>query len=118
MRDTYGVQRHAALETFADDAGYLIPGVTRHATNHVVDSDGEDGVQVRYHMHLVRNSWPGDEDKAHNERTDGLPATWIYSPMIDRLRKTDDGWKIFERYVGPSTVNQALSPKQAPGHER
>jgi hypothetical protein len=35
-----------------DTYGYLIPGVTRHATNHIVDRDSDDGVMVRYHEHL------------------------------------------------------------------
>jgi len=79
---------------------YLISGVTRHATNHIVDRDGEDGVVVRYHEQLFRNVWPtdvGSDAGTAGERMDGLPALWLYSPMMDRLRKTDDGWKIFER---------------------
>lgn len=98
---------------FEVDYPYLIPGVSRHATNHIVDTDGE-GVVVRYHNLLVRHATPenavalgaGQMMVSH----DDLPAIWLYSPMRDRLRKTASGWKIFERYIGGSTTNQRLSP--------
>lgn len=64
-----------------------MPGVCRHATNHIVDQDGTDGVTVRYHNLL---------------------------PMLDRLRKTADGWKIYERYVGASAMNPHFSLNSAP----
>ncbi|KAK4903113.1 hypothetical protein LTR27_000041 [Elasticomyces elasticus] len=102
---------------FEDVYGYLIPGVTRHATNHIVDRDGEHGVMVRYHEQLFRNAWPAevsDAAGAAEERTDGLPALWLFSPMIDRLRMTADGWKIMERYVGASTFNKKLDPPKSP----
>jgi hypothetical protein len=39
-----------------------------------------------------------------------LPAIWVYSAMTDRLRRTDRGWRIFERHVGPTTMNDRLRP--------
>jgi hypothetical protein len=41
---------------------------------------------------------------------DDLPGIWLYSPMIDRLRRTEEGWKITERYIGGSTTNTRLDP--------
>ena len=35
---------------------------------------------------------------------------WMYSPMLDRLRETDNGWRIAERYIGGSTTNRRLTP--------
>ncbi|KAK3646471.1 hypothetical protein LTR56_008569 [Elasticomyces elasticus] len=110
--------REKTRRFFEDVYGYLIPGVTRHATNHIVDRDGEDGVMVRYHEQLFRNAWPAevsDAAGAAEERTDGLPALWLFSPMIDRLRMTAEGWKISERYVGASTFNKKLDPPKSPG---
>lgn len=42
---------------FENDYPYLNPGVSRHATNPIVDRD-EDGVVVRYHNLLVRYATP------------------------------------------------------------
>lgn len=42
---------------FANDYPYLIPGVSRNATNHILDQD-EDGVVVRYQNLLVRYAAP------------------------------------------------------------
>lgn len=96
--------------------GYLIPGVVRDASNHIVDRDGDDGVTVRYHEHLVRYAWPEEDAQEHNRaKDDGLPGIWIFSPLIDRLKKTDEGWKLYERYVGSSIVNEKLDPS---GHQR
>jgi hypothetical protein len=99
---------------FENDYPYLIPGVSRHATNPIVDRD-EDGVVVRYHNLLVRYASPESaatlESGQVMESRDDLPAIWIYSPMMDRLRRTPDGWKIIERYIGGSTTNQHLTPK-------
>jgi Acetyl-CoA dehydrogenase C-terminal like/Acyl-CoA dehydrogenase, C-terminal domain len=39
-----------------------------------------------------------------------LPAIWVYSAMTDRLRRTDRGWRIVERHVGPTTMNDRLRP--------
>jgi hypothetical protein len=35
---------------------------------------------------------------------------WMYSPMLDRLRETENGWRIAERYIGGSTTNRRLTP--------
>jgi hypothetical protein len=106
-------RQHGARKFFEDQYGYLIPGVSRHATNHILDRDGK-GVMVRYHEHLVRYAWPKDAGgvKAGTaaQSDGGLPTTWLFSPMIDRSRKTDEGWKIFERYIGPSVVSSKLDP--------
>jgi hypothetical protein len=94
--------------------GYLIPGVSRHATNHIVDRDGEDGVAVRYHQHLVRYAWPEDVEKVMGSdvtnSNDGLPGTWLFTPMMDRLKMTSEGWKIAERHLGPSVFNARFDP--------
>lgn len=99
---------------FEADYPYLIPGVSRSASNHIVDPD-EDGVQVRYQNLLVRYANPGDAKALGAgevlESADDLPAIWLYSPMRDRLRRASDGrWKIFERYIGGSTTNVRLTP--------
>jgi ketosteroid isomerase-like protein len=104
--------REAMRRFFDDDYPYLIPGVSRHATNHIVDSDG-DGVAVRYHNLLVRYATINDarelgSGKLHSET--GLPSIWIYSPMLDRLRRVEGEWKILERYVGGSMTNRRLEP--------
>jgi len=98
---------------FEQDYPYLIPGVSRNATNHIVDVD-EDGVVVRYQNLLVRHAKPEDAQALGAGQVmhsnDGLPAIWLYSPMRDRLRRTESGWKIYERYIGGSTTNVALTP--------
>jgi len=105
--------REEMRQFFDRDYPYLIPGVSRHGTNHIVDKD-EDGVVVRYHNLLVRYASPetasalGDGQAVDSH--EDLPAIWIYSPMMDRLRRTEDGWKIFERYIGGSAVNVRLNP--------
>ena len=112
----HGVIRgHAEMRRFfEEDYPYLIPGVSRHATNHIVDRDGE-GVIVRYHNLLIRYAAPelapdlGAGKVLDSE--DELPAIWIYSPMLDRLRRIDDGWRIHERYVGGSMANRRLKPR-------
>ncbi|MET0704429.1 MAG: nuclear transport factor 2 family protein [Mycobacterium sp.] len=109
------VHGHAGLRAFfRDDYPYLIPGVARHATNHIVDADGADGVVVRYHNLLVRYGSPDGTPGVLPapgvvDSGEGLPAIWIYSPMLDRLRRTADGWRIFERYVGHSVIDKQLS---------
>lgn len=98
---------------FAHDYPYLIPGVSRHATNHIVDQD-EDGVVVRYQNLLVRYASPESAAALQAGEVmnspDDLPGIWLYSPMVDRLRRTDTGWKITERYIGGSTTNSRLDP--------
>lgn len=97
---------------FDEDYPYLIPGVSRHATNHIVDAD-EDGVAVRYHNLLVRYApveiapqlGAGEVLESDAE----LPGIWIYSPMLDRLRRVDGEWRIHERYVGGSMTNRRLA---------
>jgi hypothetical protein len=108
------IRGHAEIRRFfAQDYPYLIPGVSRHATNHIVDPD-EDGVVVRYQNLLIRHANAEDApalgagEVMHSDI--GLPAIWLYSPMRDRLRRTDSGWKIHERYIGGSTTNNALTP--------
>jgi hypothetical protein len=98
---------------FNKDYPYLIPGVSRHATNHIVDSD-ENGVVVRYQNLLVRyadiDSLTTEDSGQVRHSANDLPAIWLYSPMMDRLRYTGSGWKIFERYIGKSTTNTRLNP--------
>jgi SnoaL-like domain len=93
-----------------------IPGVSREATNHVVDADGDD-VVVRYHNLLIRYAMPEDVEAVRNateviSNDDGLPAIVSLSPMIDRLRRTDDGFKIVERLVGGTVANNRYRAKQ------
>ncbi|UKZ49626.1 hypothetical protein TrVGV298_003873 [Trichoderma virens] len=90
-------ERRKFLETFY--AKIFIPGISRNAMNHVVDRDG-DGVMVRYQMHLVSN--------------DGLPSTWYFGAVIDRLRMTSEGWKLFERYLGPAFRDKRLEISNDP----
>ena len=98
---------------FKKDYPYLIPGVSRHATNHIVDVD-EDGVVVRYQNLLVRYATPESAailgDGQAIDSPGDLPAIWLYSPMMDRLRRTEHGWKVFERFIGGSTINTRLNP--------
>lgn len=108
------ISGHAEIRRFFEhDYPYLVPGVSRHATNHIVDADG-DGVVVRYQNLLVRYAAPQDAaalgagQVMHSK--DGLPAIWLYSPMRDRLQRTPNGWKISERYIGGSTTNERLTP--------
>jgi hypothetical protein len=92
---------------------YLVPGVSRHASNHIVDLEGNGLVSVRYQNLLVRHATPeasaalgaGQVIETHE-----LPAIWLYSPMLDRLRATDEGWKITERYIGGSATNTRYTP--------
>jgi ketosteroid isomerase-like protein len=115
------IRGHAEMRKFfAEDYPYLIEGVTRHATNHIVDRDGEDGVLVKYHEQLIRHAWPAKGGKVESgaekagpalKHEDGLPALWLWSHMVDRLRKDEDGeWKIAERYLGAAAFNTKLDP--------
>ncbi|KAH8655861.1 hypothetical protein BX600DRAFT_440345 [Xylariales sp. PMI_506] len=104
------IRGHAELRKFWETVyGSFIPGINRANANHVVDRDEDGGVIVRYHIYLVRNQWPDESGKTVAgdgvANDNGLPAIWWYSPMIDRLRMTPDGWKIFERYLGASARN-------------
>ena len=70
-------------------------------------------VAVRYQNLLVRYAAPEDAPKLSDgqvDESDDLPVIWLYSPMLDRLCKTDDGWKIAERCIGGSTFNRRFTP--------
>ncbi|MFD8337933.1 nuclear transport factor 2 family protein [Streptomyces solisilvae] len=89
-----------------------IPGVSRLAINHIVEPDG-DGVLVRYQNPMVRNVWPKDaaahrDGKVFEDAT--LPAIWTNSIVVDRLRRTKDGWKIFEKHIGGFAQNTSFDP--------
>jgi hypothetical protein len=105
-------------EFFENIYGFFIPGISRSATNHVVDRDEDGGVIVRYQETLVRYGWPGDDTSMFKRedvvRENGLPAIWWIGTNIDRLRMTSDGWKIFERYLGTPFRNGALDLNRAP----
>ncbi len=113
---THGIVR-GRIETrrfFQEQYPYTVPGVSRHATNPIVDPDDDDGVIVRYHNLLVRYSAEASTPRIVQGQvvaspTD-LPALWVYSAMTDRLRRTDAGWRIFERRVGPTSMNDRLTP--------
>jgi hypothetical protein len=113
---THGINR-GRLETrrfFQEQYPYTVPGVSRHATNPIVDADGDDGVIVRYHNLLVRYATQEVSPRIVGGQVvgspSGLPAIWVYSAMTDRLRRTDSGWRIFERRVGPTSMNDSLAP--------
>lgn len=112
---THGINR-GRVETrrfFQQQSPYTLPGVSRHATNPIVDRDGE-GVIVRYHNLLIRYASPEASSNVVVaqvvESPSDLPAIWVYSTMTDRLRRTDRGWRIFERHVGATTMNDRLRP--------
>jgi hypothetical protein len=97
-----------------DTYPYLVPGVSRNASNHIVDLEDDGLVSVRYQNLLVRYAWPEDATKLDDGavmESEQLPMIWLYSPMLDRLRTTNDGWKIAERYIGGSTTNRLLTPQ-------
>jgi hypothetical protein len=84
--------------------------------NHIVDADGED-VVVRYHSVLIRYATPADAESVLSAtgviiNDDGLPAIFSWSPVMDRLRRTDGGWEIVERLVGGTVVNDRTRAKQ------
>ncbi|MGH3543614.1 MAG: nuclear transport factor 2 family protein [Mycobacterium sp.] len=111
---THGVTRGwAETRRFFQEAyPYIVPGVSRVATNPIVDRDG-DGVIVRYHNLLVRHSAEASRGIVAGEMPGSpgeLPAIWVYSAMTDRLRRTDSGWRIFERHIGATTMNDGLRP--------
>jgi hypothetical protein len=112
---THGVNRGRA-ETrrfFQEMYPYIVPGVSRHATNPIVDRD-DDGVIVRYHNLLVRYAAQASSPRIVGGQVVGsptdLPAIWVYSAMTDRLRRTDSGWRILERHIGATSMNDRLSP--------
>jgi hypothetical protein len=88
-------------------------GVSRVATNPIVDPDDDGGVIVRYHNLLVRYTAEVPAGVVTGQVygiPEDLPAIWVYSAMIDRLRRTDRGWRIFERHVGTTTMNDNVNP--------
>lgn len=94
---------------------YAGPGISRVATNPIVDADG-DGVVVRYHNLLIRYSTetlPGTITAQVPQGTEQLPAIWVYSAMTDRLRRVGNGWRIHERYVAVTTMNDRVAPVAA-----
>jgi hypothetical protein len=105
---------------FQEKCPYSVPGISRIATNPIVDRDGQ-GVIVRYHNLLVRYAPKPTELRVITAEVvddpDDLPAIWIYSAMADRMRRVDSGWRIFERHIETTTVNDRLSPTpSAPGY--
>jgi hypothetical protein len=113
---THGIVR-GRIETrrfFQEQVPYTVPGISRHATNPIVDADDDDGVIVRYHNLVIRYSAEASSPRIVGGQvvaspTD-MPALWVYSAMTDRLRRTDGGWRIFERHVGPTSMNDRLTP--------
>ncbi|RYN48497.1 hypothetical protein AA0118_g11809 [Alternaria tenuissima] len=101
---------------------YIIPGVSRHATNHIVDRDEETGgVTVRYHEQCIRYAWPSvfetqlkGKEGSFIESDGDLPQIWIYNIHYDRLVMTETGWKLRERVLGPAVVNPQMDPKNEP----
>lgn len=112
---THGINRGQAemRRFFQQMSSYSVAGVSRHATNPIVDCDG-DGVIVRYHNLLIRHASPETSSKMVTGQVGGspedLPAIWVYSAMADRLRRTDNGWRISERHVGTTSMNDRLRP--------
>ena len=114
---THGVVR-GRIETrrfFQEQYSYTVPGVSRHATNPIVDPD-DDGVIVRYHNLLIRYSAEASSPRIVGGQVvaspSDMPTFWVYSAMTDRLRRTDAGWRIFERRVGPTSMNDRLTPRR------
>ncbi|MER5539581.1 nuclear transport factor 2 family protein [Streptomyces mirabilis] len=72
------VSGRAAQREFLEAYYPLVPGVSRHATNHIVDADGDDLV-VRYYNALVRYAMPDDAETVRVttemiDNSDGLPV--------------------------------------------
>lgn len=112
---THGVTR-GTIETrrfFQDQSPHVMPGVSRQALNPIVDPDDDGGVIVRYHNLLVRNTAQASAPRIVSGQVIAgavdAPEIWIYSVMTDRLRRTENGWRIFERHVGPTSMNDGGS---------
>lgn len=106
-------QGHIELRRFFQQAAlYSGPGISRVATNPIVDADG-DGVIVRYHNLVVRYSDAPVSNAVTGRDGEELPGIWVYSAMTDRLRRTERGWRIFERYIGSTTMNDRMTPAAA-----
>ncbi|RAH61089.1 hypothetical protein BO85DRAFT_484839 [Aspergillus piperis CBS 112811] len=113
------ISEHKQMKEFFEKIyGFFIPGISRSATNHIVDRDEDGGVIVRYQEMLIRYGWPGDDTAGFTRkdvvRENGLPAIWWIGTIIDRLRMTSSGWKIHERYLGTPFRNGALDLDRAP----
>jgi hypothetical protein len=113
---THGIT-HGQAETrrfFQEQSPYVVPGVSRQALNPIVDPDDDDGVIVRYHNLLVRHAAQATSPRivAGNvvAGPSDTPEIWVYSAMTDRLRRTEHGWRIFERHVGETSMNDRLTP--------
>lgn len=111
---THGVNR-GQLETrrfFQGQTPYVVPGVSRQALNPIVDAD-DGGVIVRYHNLLVRQTAQVAAPRIVSGQVvagaGDTPVLWIYSAMTDRLRRTAKGWRIIERHVGPTSMNDELT---------
>ena len=67
---------------------------------------------VRYHNLLVRHAAQANSPRIVSGQVVAgpadMPEIWIYSAMTDRLRRTESGWRIFERHVGPTSMNDQL----------
>ena len=94
-----------------------MPGVSRQALSLVVDPDNDDGVIVRYHNLLVRQSAQATSPRiVAGQVVAGpadMPELWVYSAMTDRLRRTESGWRIFERRVGPTSMSNPHVAQEA-----
>ena len=109
---THGVSR-GRLETrrfFQEQSPHVMPGVSRQALNPIVDPDDDGGVIVRYHNLLVRHTAAASPPRIVAGQviteTPDAPEIWIYSVMTDRLRRAGQGWRILERHVGPTSMNE------------
>ena len=69
---------------------------------------------VRYHNLLLRHAAQATSPRiVAGQVVAGpadMPELWVYSAMTDRLRRTESGWRIFERRVGPTSMNDQLGP--------
>jgi hypothetical protein len=113
---THGTSR-GQVETrrfFQEQSPYVVPGVSRQALNPIVDADDDDGVIVRYHNLLVRHAAQATSPRiVAGQVVAGpadMPEIWVYSAMTDRLRRTESGWRIFERHVGLTSMNDGVGP--------
>jgi hypothetical protein len=113
---THGITRGVieTLRFFQDQGPYVVPGVSRQALNPIVDPDDDDGVIVRYHNLLLRHAAQANSPRIVSGQVVAgpadMPEIWVYSAMTDRLRRTESGWRIFERHIGPTSMNDQLGP--------
>ena len=103
--------REETRRFFQQMSPYVDHGISRIATNPIVDTD-EDGVIVRYHNLHIRYAAqfaPGAITGQAPGPADGLPGIWVYEAMTDRLRRVGSGWRIFERHAGVTTMNDQIA---------